>query len=53
MCFHDLRRTGNNLAVATGASTRYVMARMCHSTMRAAPTYQHATRERNPQTADG
>ncbi len=51
--FHDLRHTGNNLAAATGASTRELMARMGHSTMRAALIYQHATRERDRQIADG
>jgi hypothetical protein len=42
-----------NLAAATGASTRELMARMGHSTMRAALIYQHATRERDRQIADG
>src|SRR5262245_53814388 len=34
--FHDLRHTGNNLAAASGASTRELMHRMGHSSMRAA-----------------
>jgi integrase len=51
--FHDLRHTGNNLAAATGASTKELMARMGHSTMRAALIYQHATRERDRKIADG
>jgi integrase len=51
--FHDLRHTGNNLAAATGASTKELMARMGHSTMRAALIYQHATRERDRRIADG
>ena len=44
--FHDLRHTGNTLAAATGASTRELMARMGHSSARAALLYQHATVER-------
>lgn len=45
--FHDLRHTGNHLAAATGASTRELMARMGHSSVRAALIYQHATSERD------
>ncbi|MCD0482746.1 tyrosine-type recombinase/integrase [Streptacidiphilus sp. ASG 303] len=44
--FHDLRHTGNTLAASTGASTKELMARMGHSTARAALIYQHATAER-------
>ena len=44
---HDLRHTGNTLAAATGASTKELMARMGHSSSRAALIYQHATRERD------
>jgi integrase len=51
--FHDLRHTGNHLAAMTGASTKELMARMGHSTMRAALIYQHATRERDRKIADG
>ena len=43
---HDLRHVGNTLA-ATGASTRELMARMGHSSPRAALIYQHATLERD------
>jgi integrase len=43
--FHDLRHTGNTLA-AEGASLRELMARMGHSSARAALIYQHATRDR-------
>jgi integrase len=50
--FHDLRHTGNTLAAATGASTRELMARMGHSSPRAALLYQHATRERDRVIAD-
>ena len=42
--FHDLRHTGNHLAAASGASTRELMHRMGHSSVRAALIYQHATR---------
>jgi hypothetical protein len=51
--FHDLRHTGHHLAAATGATTKELMARMGHSTMRAALTYQHATQERDRKIADG
>jgi integrase len=40
--FHDLRHTGNNFAAAAGASTKELMARFGHSSMRAALIYQHA-----------
>jgi hypothetical protein len=50
--FHDLRHTGNNLAAASGASTRELMHRMGHRTMRAALIYQHATGERDHEIAD-
>ena len=43
--FHDLRHTGNTLAASTGASTKELMARVGHSSARAALHYQHATRE--------
>lgn len=49
--FHDLRHTGNTLAAATGASTRELMARMGHASMRAAVLYQHATEERDAEIA--
>ncbi|HET9140543.1 tyrosine-type recombinase/integrase [Actinophytocola sp.] len=45
--FHDLRHTGNDLAARAGASTRELMSRMGHSSMRAALIYQHASRERD------
>jgi integrase len=50
--FHDLRHTGNNLAAASGASTRDLMHRMGHGTMRVALIYQHATGERDREIAD-
>ena len=49
--FHDLRHTGNHLASKSGASTRELMQRMGHSTMRAALVYQHATDERAREIA--
>ena len=49
--FHDLRHTGNTLAATTGASTRELMARMGHASMRAAVLYQHATSERDLEIA--
>ncbi|MCX4477023.1 hypothetical protein OOK44_11225 [Streptomyces cellulosae] len=52
MHFHDLRHTGNTLAASTGASTRELMARMGHSTARAALIYQHASAERDRLIAD-
>jgi integrase len=51
--FHDLRHTGNTLASASGASTRELMHRMGHSSMRAALIYQHSTDERQREIADG
>jgi hypothetical protein len=52
-CFHDLRHTGNTLAAASGASTRELMHRMGHASMRAALIYQHATSERDREIAAG
>ncbi|MEH1130026.1 tyrosine-type recombinase/integrase [Micromonospora sp. CPCC 206061] len=51
--FHDLRHTGNNLAASTGASTRDLMHRMGHASMRAALIYQHANSERDREIAAG
>jgi integrase len=50
--FHDLRHTGNHLVAQAGASTRELMDRMGHSTMRAALIYQHATEARSRTLAD-
>jgi integrase len=50
--FHDLRHTGNNLTAAAGASLRELMARMGHSSTRAALIYQHSTDERQREIAD-
>lgn len=51
--FHDLRHTGNTLSAATGASTKELMARMGHSSSRAALIYQHATKQRDAAIARG
>jgi integrase len=50
--FHDLRHTGNQLAAGSGATTRELMHRMGHGSMRAALIYQHATTDRDRQIAD-
>lgn len=50
--FHDLRHTGNHLAAQAGASTRELMHRMGHGSMRAALIYQHATSQRDQEIAD-
>lgn len=50
--FHDLRHTGNALAAATGANLAELMARMGHSSTRAAIIYQHATSDRDKVIAD-
>lgn len=49
---HDLRHTGNHLAAATGASTRELMGRMGHASVRAALIYQHRTADRDRKIAD-
>ena len=50
--FHDLRHTGNALASRTGASLADLMARMGHSSTRAALIYQHAAREQDAEIAE-
>lgn len=42
--FHDLRHTGGT-PMATGATLKELMARLGHSSVRAALIYQHATRD--------
>jgi integrase len=49
--FHDLRHVGGTLAAATGASLKELMARLGHSSARAAMIYQHATRDRDQAIA--
>ncbi|MGW4395536.1 tyrosine-type recombinase/integrase [Amycolatopsis nivea] len=51
--FHDLRHTGNQLAAEGGATTKELMSRMGQSTSRAALIYQHATRKRDREIAEG
>ena len=50
--FHDLRHTGNTLAATGGATTRELMQRMGHSSVRAALVYQHLVNGRDHQIAD-
>jgi integrase len=45
--FHDLRHTGG-----TGATIKELMARLGHSSPRAAMIYQHATRDRDKAITD-
>ena len=49
--FHDLRHVGGTLAAMTGASLKELMARLGHSSTRAALIYQHATRDRDKAIA--
>jgi integrase len=49
--FHDLRHTGNTLAARSGVSTRNLMVRMGHDSVRAAIIYQHATTEADARVA--
>ena len=50
--FHDLRHTGGTAAATTGATIKELMARLGHSSARAALIYQHATRDRDRAIAD-
>ena len=49
--FHDLRHTGGTLSAATGATLKELMARLGHSSVRAAMIYQHPTRDRDQAIA--
>jgi integrase len=49
---HDLRHTGNTLTATAGANLRELMARMGHSSTRAALIYLHSTDERQREIAD-
>ncbi|MFD5845581.1 tyrosine-type recombinase/integrase [Streptomyces chartreusis] len=51
--FHDLRHTGNTLASQTDASTRELMTRLGQSSTRAALIYQHGSRKREREIANG
>ncbi len=52
MHLHDMRHAGNHLAALSGATTRELMGRMGHASMRAALIYQHRTRDRDRRIAD-
>src|SRR5206468_11192091 len=49
--FHDLRHTAATLAIAAGASTRELMARMGHASSAAALRYQHVMAGRDAAIA--
>lgn len=49
---HDLRHTGGTLSAASGATLKELMARLGHSSVRAAMIYQHATRDRDKAIAE-
>ncbi|MGQ0825128.1 MAG: tyrosine-type recombinase/integrase [Actinomycetota bacterium] len=48
---HDLRHAGATLAAQAGATTRELMARLGHSSPRAALRYQHASTARDRELA--
>ena len=50
--FHDLRHTGNTLTAQAGATLSDLMARMGHSSPRAAQIYLHTTSQRDRAIAD-
>jgi integrase len=50
--FHDLRHAGNHFAASSGASTRELMGRLGHASMRAALIYQHRTMTRDRAIAE-
>lgn len=49
--FHDLRHTGATIAAKSGATTKELMRRIGHSSMRAAMIYQHASEDDDKQLA--
>jgi integrase len=49
--FHDLRHTGSTWSAQSGATLKELMARIGHSSTRAAMIYQHATRDRDDAIA--
>ncbi len=51
--FHDLRHAGNGLAVATGPTLRELVARMGHSSSRAALIYLDNSDERRRRIPEG
>ncbi|WP_245571327.1 tyrosine-type recombinase/integrase [Catelliglobosispora koreensis] len=48
---HDLRHTGSTWSSRGGATLKELMARIRHSSTRAAMIYQHADRERDQAIA--
>jgi integrase len=50
--FHDLRHAAGTLAARTGATAKELMARLGHSSSRAAMIYQHAAEERDRLIAE-
>jgi len=50
--FHDLRHTAGTLAARTGATTKELMARLGHTSPRAAMIYQHAAEDRDRAIAE-
>jgi integrase len=50
--FHDFRHAGNNFTAHAGANLRELVARMGHSTTRAAMIYLHSTDARQRVIAD-
>lgn len=48
---HDLRHTGNHIAMRAGATTKELMGRMGHASIEAAMIYQHRTADRDLQIA--
>jgi integrase len=50
--FHDCRHLAGTLAAQSGATLKELMARLGHSTINAAMTYQFAAQERDRELAD-
>lgn len=50
--FHDLRHHAGTLAAQLGATTKELMERLGHSTMRASLIYQYSTQQRQRELAD-
>jgi integrase len=48
---HDLRHTGSTWSAQSGATLKELMARIGHSSTRAAMIYQHASRDRDEAIA--
>ncbi|MDJ1131523.1 tyrosine-type recombinase/integrase [Streptomyces iconiensis] len=51
--FYDLRHTGHTLSTQSGATLKDTMVRAGQSSEKAALIYQHSTRERQREVADG